>query len=224
MDRELTSIIVPVLLLPDKDCELVGIVRDCFASIRAQTPPPYELVVVDNGSIIEADWLRDEADVYIRNDENLGFGPAVNQGLRAASGKWLAVMNDDIVVLEGWLDLMQQAWHADTGAVSSHLHDHDPEHKAGRQEAHGGLMFGALWLTRREVVDEVGYICEDYAFPGYWEDRDYWKRLEAAGYKLAKAGWCRHIGNATSGKIAESHVAFKANEELFLQKWGKGWD
>ena len=218
------SIIVPVLLLPDKDRELTRFTRNCFESIRDRTPPGYELVVVDNGSMVDVEWLEGEADVYIRNERNLGFGPAVNQGLRAASGEWLVVMNNDVVVLGGWLETMQGAWHADTGVVSSHLHDHDPEHKAGRQACHGGYMFGALWLTRREVVDEIGYISEEYAFPGYWEDRDYWKRLEAAGFGLAKAGWCLHVGNATSGKVPEFKAAFAANKKLFLEKWGRGWD
>ena len=35
---------------------------------------------------------------------NLGFPAAINQGLRQARGEYLVLLNNDVVVTEGWLD------------------------------------------------------------------------------------------------------------------------
>lgn len=217
-----TAIIIPCYLLPDKDHELRRFTEQCIQSIQAHTTD-YRLFLVDNGSPVDSKWLHQQAHFYLRNKVNMGFAPAVNQGLRCAIGDgfdWLVVMNNDITVLPNWLETMQGAWGVETGAVSSHLHDHDPHHQAGREIAHPGLMFGALWLTRTAVVRHVGFLDEGYKM-GYYEDRDYWMRLHVAGYELVKAGWCYHIGNATSGKLPDLNQFFETNKARYEQRWGK---
>lgn len=214
-----TSIVVPVLLLADKDHELTRFTAACFESMRRWLSD-YELVVVDNGSPVDADWLRGQADVYLRNPDNAGFAVAVNQGLRVARGEWLCVCNDDITFINDWLGDARRAWGERTGAVSSHLHDHDPEHRAGRQVAAVGMMFGALWLTRRAVYEAVGGLDEGYE-RGMFDDKNHWQVLRAAGYELVKAGWCKHVGNATWGKLPNQHAIYVRNMERYQARWGK---
>ena len=218
---ELTSIIVPCYILPDKDAELLTFLKRCIESIRCHTKD-YELILVDNGSPIGGDYMRIEADVYVRNQSNLGFAPAVNQGLKLARGEWLVVMNDDVEVMWGWQEIMQAAWGPRTGAVSSHLHDADPGHKVGREyySVPMGHMFGALWITRREIIESVGYLDEGYKH-GMFEDKDFWMRLLQAGYVLGKAGWCKHVGNATWGKLPNQKEIYLRNKERFETKWNK---
>lgn len=212
------SVIIPCYLLPDKDGELLSFTRDCINSLRAYCND-FELILIDNGSPSGADYLRSEADVYIRNRSNLGFGPAVNQGLKVATGEWLIVANNDLVFIHDWLTTAIEAWQEGTGAISSHLHDHDPAHRAGRRVMNQpGEMFGALWMTRRDVVERVGLLDERFEF-GYFEDRDFFYRLHSMGYELAKAGWVRHIGNATSGKLPDLPQIYARNEQRFKEKW-----
>jgi GT2 family glycosyltransferase len=52
-----------------------------------------------------------------------------------------------------------------------------------------------------------------------FEDRDYWLRLHQAGYELIKAGWVKHIGNATSGKLPDLHEFYQENERRFKEKY-----
>ena len=40
----------------------------------------------------------------IRNAQNVGFPRAINQGLQAARGEYLVLLNNDAVVTDGWLD------------------------------------------------------------------------------------------------------------------------
>lgn len=211
------SLVIPCHLLPDKNHELLVFTVKCINSIKKYLKD-YELILVDNGSTVDAYYLQDKADVYIRNKTNLGFAPAVNQGLKIARGEYVSVCNNDIEFLHDWFSLASDNFKPNTGVISSHLHDHDPEHKVGRQVADWQLMFGALWMTTREAIDKVGYLDEGYKV-GMWEDRDYWKRMEAQGYELAKIGWCNHTGNATWGKMPNQNETFVANQKRFEDRW-----
>ena len=81
-----------------------------------------------------------------------------------------------------------------------------------------GHMFGALWMTRQEVLDVVGYLDEDYGI-GMFEDRAMWRTIAAAGYDLVKAGWCNHIGNATWGKMPHQQEIYLRNKAKFEAEW-----
>lgn len=213
------NVIIPCYLLPDRNSELIQFTKNCIDSLRQTLHPPYRVLVIDNGSTVGAGYLRSVADYYTRNNENLGYAKAVNQGLKMSMDTdWIVVANNDIEFLPGWFEYMSAAWDEKTGVVSSHLHDHDPEHKAGVEIANVGLMFGALWLTKPGIVGGVGLLDESFEF-GYYEDKDYWQRIAAAGYTMKKAGWCNHIGNATSGKMPNMNEFFFANKEKYEQKW-----
>lgn len=212
------SLIIPCLLLPDKDHELLGFTIKCVNSIRRHLTD-YELILVDNGSTVDSDFLQHEANVYIRNKSNLGFAPAVNQGLKIARADYISVCNNDIEFLHDWLSLAWDSFKPKTGVISSHLHDHDPNHNVGLMKCDFGGMFGALWMTTRSAINKVGYLDEGYKV-GMWEDRDYWKRMEAEGYDLAKVGWCNHIGNATWGKMPNQAEIFNENQKRFEARWG----
>ncbi len=58
--------------------------RDCLRAIAATTAESHEVIVVDNGSSPQ------------------GYTAPVNAGIRAASGRHLVIMNDDVEVLPGW--------------------------------------------------------------------------------------------------------------------------
>ena len=214
-----TSIIIPCYMLPDKDHELLRFTRQCIASIGEHLHD-YELILIDNGSPVDGDYLREQADIYIRNRTNLGFGPAVNQGLRIARGQWLVVSNNDITFLHDWVSTAIDAWDERTGIISSHLHDHDPEHRAGRQVAPWGHFFGALWMVSREVLSSVGYIDESFE-RGMFEDKDLVRRVIQSGHEHIKVGWCRHVGNATWGKLPNQQEIYIRNRDYFNRKWAE---
>jgi glycosyltransferase involved in cell wall biosynthesis len=85
--------------------------RLCVQALFRHTRPPWELIVVDNGSTDDtAAYLagvRDAASVpvtLITNPQNAGFPRAINQGLEVARGEYLVLLNNDAVVTDGWLD------------------------------------------------------------------------------------------------------------------------
>jgi glycosyltransferase involved in cell wall biosynthesis len=88
-----------------------GFTELCLQALFRHTRPAWELIVIDNGStddtVAYLAGVRDAAGVpvtVIRNPENLGFPRAINQGLHAARGEYLVLLNNDAVVTDGWLD------------------------------------------------------------------------------------------------------------------------
>ncbi len=95
-------------------------VQRCLASVSRHTPPPFRLILVDDGSDAEtAAWLRDFADrrpdtLLLRSEAAGGYTRAANRGLArvlASAGTaedpradFVVLLNSDTMVTPGWLD------------------------------------------------------------------------------------------------------------------------
>lgn len=101
-----SSIVIPVFNKWD-------LTRNCLKSIALTTDPAkVEIIVVDNASSdvtpracpFLGRQLFGDAFTYIRNDENLNFAGASNQGARAARGEFVIFLNNDTEVQQGWYE------------------------------------------------------------------------------------------------------------------------
>src|SRR4051812_545050 len=84
----------------------------CVESVYEQSMRPHEVILVDNASVdgsLEKAKDRFAGLLTIRHDANLGFGPGVNHGVRAASGEWVALLNNDAIADRDWLAAMLDA-------------------------------------------------------------------------------------------------------------------
>jgi GT2 family glycosyltransferase len=91
-DPELT-VVIPTL---DAASERV---RACVSAVQRCTEGPYEIVLVDNGAPPQ------------------GFTAPVNSGIRAARGRYVVVMNDDVEVLSGWWPPLRETLDAGASVV-----------------------------------------------------------------------------------------------------------
>ncbi|EKV25908.1 Glycosyltransferase [Caenispirillum salinarum AK4] len=67
-------------------------------SVRAQTYPNIEFIVIDGGSTDgTVDIIRDNADVISRwvSEPDAGIYDAMNKGVRQATGDWIHILNSD---------------------------------------------------------------------------------------------------------------------------------
>ena len=122
--RGLSSIIVPCW-------NQVEFTQQCIAALKEHTRPPWELIVVDNGSTdgtaLYLAGVRDLAAVpvtVVTNATNLGFPAAINQGLQLARGEYLVLLNNDVVVTDGWLDQLIALANARTGQADDFIAEH----------------------------------------------------------------------------------------------------
>src|SRR5262245_19958980 len=84
----------------------------CLDSLLTQTYPQVEIVVVDNGSHDgSVDYLKANYPQVklICFPVNTGFSPAVNAGIRASLGEYIALVNNDTVSEATWLEELVNA-------------------------------------------------------------------------------------------------------------------
>ncbi len=93
----------------------------CLESLRVQTYPHREVILVDNGSSDgSAAYVKErfpEVKV-IRSERNLGFAGGNNLGARHAHGELIALLNNDAAAASDWLEKMLQAFEQPRVAVA----------------------------------------------------------------------------------------------------------
>jgi len=87
-DRGMTSIVIVTY-------NQLEYTRQCLDSVRRLTDEPYELIIVDNGSIDgTVQYLHEFPEVrLIQNAANRGFPAAANQGIAASGGNQILLLN-----------------------------------------------------------------------------------------------------------------------------------
>ena len=191
----------------------------CIDSILA-TPPNagYGIVLVDNASSDgSADWLAERYPgvKLIRSRVNGGIAGGNNLGIRAGSGKYVLLLNNDTIVLPGSIDRVVAFLneHPEAAGVGGQLLNPDrtfqggfydfpsfaklilidsklpsilwpyyPSHPAGRQVRQVDWISTAFMLFRREALEQVG--CVDEEFFIYSDESDLQYRLKKAGWKI----------------------------------------
>lgn len=228
--------------------------RMTLESVLAHTAVPYEIVVVDNGSTdgtseyLSVLGARNRHVRVVRNAGNRGFAPAANQGIRAAVGEVVVLLNNDTIVTPGWISLLvAHLEERSVGAVGpvtnqcgnaaeidADYRTHGELLEVARQRAadrgHSTVMPMLVMFCvalRREVLDEVGLLDERFEV-GMFEDDDFARRLRAAGYELrcAEDVFVHHFGEASFSKLyadGERSALFDANRRRFEEKWGEPW-
>ncbi len=100
------------------------LLAECIASIgETSAALSHEIIVVDNASTDDsAAFVAENFPhvLWIQNETNLGYAKAVNQGVKAAQGELLFLLNNDVKLLEGSAETLVRflAAHPSAGAVA----------------------------------------------------------------------------------------------------------
>lgn len=223
------------------------IVLEAVAALARNTPPIYELIVVDNAS---PDGLGERlaAEVenvrLIRNTENRGFGAACNQAADLAASRVLVFLNSDAFVHPGWLPPLLDALSRErTAAAAPRVLNAD-----GTLQEAGCLVFAnahtrfngfgddplradyrfprrvdyasavCLAVKRRSFHDAGGF---DPAFGlGYCEDVDLCLRLREDGLDTVYEpdSVVTHLRGASS-KPGQVETLWSRNVPVLLERW-----
>jgi GT2 family glycosyltransferase len=180
-------------------------------ALGRQTWRDFEVIVIDNSG---AGLVRQNGTApgvrVIENAANAGFGGAINQGIQASSGRYVATLNDDAVAHPRWLEALVCALERrlDAGMCASQvrLFGEPRLDSAGMLIARDGsskqrgqgrppedfpvaeeVLFpsGSAALYRRAMLEDVGGF--DAGFFLYCEDTDLGLRARWRGWKCLYA-------------------------------------
>lgn len=214
---------VPCVDMPD-------ITKRCVNLIERYTPSIYELIIVcDKPGKEMRQWLSHlEAErgvVIITNPEPVGPASAINMGIKAGKGKYIAIVTNDVYVTEGWLEPLWEALkeYPQWGWVASKIIFGDTV-----------MTFGtnACCLYSREAIEKVGLLDETYSGGIGGDDDDLYRRFLLASYEphgVAKSIAYHPVSSTTlkmlyGDKMSERE---RPNREMFLNRWnsiGTNWD
>ena len=211
------------------NCNGSKFLKNYFESLNQDSEYIGEVIIVDNGSSDSSlDYIQNNAFnfpvVVIKNSENMGFAPAVNQGILKAKYEYVFSLNNDTEIKKGsikaMLDLIQDD---DVFSVQAKMlqannknliDDAGDEYnllawtkKVGEnqnsesyrevREIFSSCAGAALY--KKSLLEKIGLFDDNYF--AYMEDVDLAIRSQINGYKnlLCPEAIVYHIGSATSG-------------------------
>jgi GT2 family glycosyltransferase len=229
----------------------------CITSLRETLPPWFrgEVIVVDDASsdgtnaYIKEVAERDPRVHLIRNALNGGFVYSCNTGARAAKGDFLLFLNNDTILLPGWLPPLLRTFadFPDAGVVGGKLLFED-----GVLQEAGALVFAdgsaakigyldpdvqapiyeyvretdyvsaAFLMTPRSLFADLGGFDLRYGF-GYYDDDDYCFAVRAIGRRVLyqPESVIVHAEGATAGTdpFTGPKRSQVVNQGVFAAKW-----
>lgn len=194
--------------------------KQCLTSL-AQTTQGHrlEVFVVDNGSTDETTTscpalgreLFKERFGYLRQERNINYGPASNLGARKGTGEFILFLNNDTIMLPGWLEPLMDAFEADSklGAATPLLMYPGENGDVDRVQ-HLGVVFDPLFYP--------GHLYE--LFPAdhpLVKRRRSYQSLTGAALMLPRKLF------AETGGYHEEYINGGEDVDLTLQLLGKGY-
>lgn len=228
--------------------------RACLESIDLYSDyENLEIIIIDNASSDGTQKYLEEWSVLganrslILNDTNRGFSAANNQGLAIAKGEYLVLLNNDTYVTPGWIRTLYRHFRCDSeiGLIGPVTNNIGNEAKIDIQYSNMDQMIqiskaytykhvGQLFPLRtaaffcvmmsRVVYERIGVLDEEFGL-GFFEDDDYCRRIEQAGFqiKCAEDVFIHHHLSASFMRLDRDarRKLFDKNKKFYEQKWGK---
>ncbi len=231
----------------------VAVTLACLRSIADHPPAcPFEVILVDDAYPGPEDTTPFAAIAglhLVRNAANLGFLLSCNKAARAASGRYLHLLNNDTELRPGAIDALVALLESHPRAAIAGSKLVYPD---GTLQEAGGILWndasgwnygrgedparadvnyvrevdycsGASILIRRAVWDELGGFDEAFA-PAYYEDTDLAFRVRAAGHTVLyePRSVVVHLEGASHGTDITSGIkAHQAvNQARMIERWG----
>ena len=174
-----------------------------------------EIIVVDNASKENPipQWTTKYPNVlFIRSEINLGFAGGNNLGIKAASGDYLFLINNDTEITNGLIETLVSTLdnHPEVGIVSPKIRYYEkPEmlqyagytpmnYFTARNACIGqfetdkgqydhvtgvtGFAHGAAMMIKRAAIDKAGMMSENFFL--YYEEMDWSDRIKREGFKV----------------------------------------
>jgi len=213
--------------------------RACLDSIAAQTLPPSEVIVFDNGSrtpVAERIAFRHGLHVF-RSPANLGFAGGNNAAYRHAVGDYIALINNDVILDRDWLATVFAALDADPklAAVQTILRRDETTIDGAGIDISDGTFRQITWeraprawgvsatatLYRREALGETIF---DETLFAYYEDVDLCARLHEAGWRTEVLPVIKatHRGSQSASLLGSDALRLRTRNRYLVARRHRG--
>ena len=241
MSAPLVSFVVPLF-------NHVEQTREMLASLVASLPLDlhYEVIFADDGSTDDTrSWLShlDDSRIhYVLNERNLGYAKTNNLAVRRANGRYLGLLNNDLVFRPGWFEPMLATLDAPerkagiVGNLQYRVVDNALDHAGVVLTPRGQfdhirtepfltssalevyVATGACMLMRRVDFDDVGGF--DEVFVNGCEDIDLCLKVRASGKNIFVAPSSKILHHVS---LSRSRVSLQneRNSQYLYSKWRK---
>jgi GT2 family glycosyltransferase len=219
------------------------LLKSILTNLGSQRRIPDQIIVIDNGSTDTSQLIAREFGVdLIVFPENRGFATAVNEGIRRATGDWILIVNNDVVLEPDWLERLLTSAERENAPFAvgkllrpTGMNEIDGSWDLVSRAAYAwrcgyGKRDGAIWSTprrisfapmtaaifRREVFERIGML--ETRFESYYEDVDFGVRCALAGLQgiYEPAAVALHMSKTTLGRSAARVYYLTARNQIFV--------
>lgn len=205
-------------------------------SIQNQTYQNYDIIIIDNNStdnsisIIKNHFLYKNKRIKLCSlNKNIGFAYGNNIGIKNSSAKYIALINNDVLLHKNWAEEMicLAEKNSNTGIITSKvlfaknnniinsagvnvderampynkgMYEYDKNQFNNIEETEA--FYGAAGFIKREVIENTGYFNKYYFM--YQEEYDLSVRTKKNGWKILynPKAIAYHYHSASSGKYS----------------------
>ena len=183
--------------------------RECLESLKNQTLPATEIVMVYDGAItseleeVVTQFITILPIKIIRLPQNVGLGEALNEGLKHCSYNWVFRMDSDDICLPNRFKKHIAEFEEDKNTISSYRKVPIGNEKIKKYALSRSPFNHVTIAFRKDIIKEAG----GYQHHLFLEDYNLWLRVIAKGYEV--------------GNLGETLVLVRAGDNMVSRRRGK---
>jgi GT2 family glycosyltransferase len=198
--------------------------QEYLQSLTEADFPGLEIIVVDNDSTDGTpEFIAQEYPnvKLIQNGANLGFAKATNIGIEASKGKYICLINSDVVLIDGCLSqllhCMEDETNKDVGVIG-------PQMLAVTGEVRRSTMrFPTLWnsFCRALAIDQLSWLapfCQGQLMADFDHDRSCDVEVLNGWFWMARREALEEVGN-----LDPRFFMYGEDLDWCFRFWKRGW-
>ena len=241
-----TQTLISIIIVTYKS---TGYLKNCVFSVRKKLFSfPHEIIIINNDTDKNDFSFLDKKEKIFRMKKNIGFGPAINYGVKQATGKYLFFLNpDSIIIDDGFQKIIEifqnnpgigvvglklvnennqaEIWNAGENItlfsfVKNNLSARPNSNILSASNLKKvGWVSGAALLIRKDLFEKISGFDENFFM--YYEDIDLCKRVTQFGFDIIFSPQIKikHFGGRSFRDKKDQKKYYYQSQEYFFRKY-----